>query len=80
MTGAENVGVFIGEKVWLENRTPGNYPEESIQHSEHGESLKSRKCHTINNLGLDYKFSDSIHLSHICVNMSVVLLVLSEQN
>jgi len=22
---------------------PGNYPEESIQHSEHGESLKSRK-------------------------------------
>jgi len=21
--------------------TPGNYPEESIQHSEHGESLKS---------------------------------------
>jgi len=22
--------------------TPGNYPEESIQHSEHGESLKSR--------------------------------------
>jgi hypothetical protein len=24
-------------------QTPGNYPEESIQHSEHGESLKSRK-------------------------------------
>jgi len=23
-------------------RTPGNYPEESIQHSEHGESLKPR--------------------------------------
>jgi len=23
---------------------PGNYPEESIQHSEHGESLKSRSC------------------------------------
>ena len=22
-------------------QTPGNYPEESIQHSEHGESLKS---------------------------------------
>jgi len=21
-----------------------NYPEESIQHSEHGESLKSRQC------------------------------------
>jgi len=24
-------------------QTPGNYPEESIQHPEHGESLKSRK-------------------------------------
>ena len=24
-------------------QTPGNYPEESIEHSEHGESLKSRK-------------------------------------
>jgi hypothetical protein len=23
-------------------QTPGNYPEESIQHSEHGDSLKSR--------------------------------------
>jgi hypothetical protein len=23
-------------------QTPGNYPEESIQHSGHGESLKSR--------------------------------------
>jgi len=22
---------------------PGNYPEESIQHSEHGESFKSRR-------------------------------------
>jgi len=24
-------------------QTPGNHPEESIQHSEHGESLKSRR-------------------------------------
>jgi hypothetical protein len=23
-------------------QTPGNYPEEKIQHTEHGESLKSR--------------------------------------
>jgi len=23
-------------------QTPGNYPKESIQHTEHGESLKSR--------------------------------------
>jgi len=25
-------------------QTPGNYPEESIQHTEHGESLKSSTC------------------------------------
>jgi len=25
-------------------QTPGNYPEENIQHTEHGESLKSRIC------------------------------------
>jgi len=24
-------------------QTPGNYTEENIQHTEHGESLKSRK-------------------------------------
>jgi len=28
-------------------QTPGNYPEESIQHSENGESLKSRKANSI---------------------------------
>jgi hypothetical protein len=27
--------------------TPGNYPEESIQHSEHGEGLKSRIIHHV---------------------------------
>jgi len=26
-------------------RTPGNYPEENIQHTEHGESLKSKSMH-----------------------------------
>jgi hypothetical protein len=28
--------------------TPGNYPEESKQHSENGESLKSRKIMIVN--------------------------------
>jgi len=30
-------------------QTPGNYPEESVRHSEHGESLKSRlfNCHWV---------------------------------
>jgi hypothetical protein len=34
-------------------QTPGNYPEESIQRSEHGESFKSRFkifCNDTNNL------------------------------
>jgi hypothetical protein len=26
-------------------QTPGNYPKESIEHLEHGESLKSRMLH-----------------------------------
>jgi len=29
-------------------QTPGNYPEESIQHSEHDESLKSGNCNISN--------------------------------
>jgi hypothetical protein len=29
---------------------PGNYPEENIQHSEHGESLKSRATGCLNNM------------------------------
>jgi len=31
-------GQFPGVSI----QTSGNYPEESIQHTEHGESLKSR--------------------------------------
>ena len=30
------------EKSAYKIQTPGNYPEENIQHTEHGESLKSR--------------------------------------
>jgi len=40
-------------------RTPGNYPEENIQHTEHGESLKSRSIFSL-------KFS-SRFLSHIII-------------
>jgi len=31
-------------------QTPGNYPEENIQHTEHGKSLKSRKPFDPNNI------------------------------
>jgi len=33
---------LLGNSPASEFQTPGNYPEESIQHSEQGESLKSR--------------------------------------
>jgi hypothetical protein len=32
----------VSETLAYKLQTPGNYPEESIQHSENGESLKSR--------------------------------------
>jgi hypothetical protein len=28
-------------------QTPGNHPEENIQHTEHGESLKSKKLYAV---------------------------------
>jgi len=33
-------GTECSETSAYKIQTPGNYPEESIQHSEHGESLK----------------------------------------
>ena len=44
------------ENLAYKIQTPGNYPEESIQHSEHGESLKS---------GMQVKFA------HILVVLTV---------
>jgi len=35
-------GTACSKTLAYKIQTPGNYPEESIQHSEHGESLKSR--------------------------------------
>ena len=40
-------------------QTPGNYLEESVQHSEHGESLKSRNIFLIDN---DYHFTSSLEV------------------
>jgi hypothetical protein len=33
-------------------QTPGNYPEENIQHTEHGESLKSRSFMSLSSISL----------------------------
>jgi hypothetical protein len=35
-------GTECSETSAYKIQSPGNYPEESVQHSEHGESLKSR--------------------------------------
>jgi hypothetical protein len=39
---AYEAGTECSETSAYKIQTPGNYPEESIQHSEHGGSLKSR--------------------------------------
>jgi hypothetical protein len=36
-------GTECSETLAYKIQMPGNYPEESIQRSEHGENLKSRK-------------------------------------
>ena len=50
-------------------RTPGNYPEESVQHLERGESLKSRinpTCHLLALIGAHHIF----HISRLRVKNS----------
>jgi len=42
-------------------QTPGDYPEESIQHSEHGGNLKSRKSTSILFLHLHITFVKKIY-------------------
>ena len=41
------------------NQTPGNHPKENKQHSEHGESLKSRKIR--HNFGLEVFEGESLN-------------------
>ena len=59
--------------------TPGNYPEDSIQHSEHGESLKSRISpifHTptcfdtiVSSSGIYALITDSLKMTRFCRNI-----------
>jgi len=51
---------------------PGNYPEESIQHSEHGESLKSRISNSLYTIIYDFcinglKMTKLVETCHIKV-------------
>jgi hypothetical protein len=47
----------------------GNYPEESIQHSEHGESLKSRKYIIVS----EVEFSELMDDTEVTVGKPLVL-------
>jgi hypothetical protein len=55
---SSNAGMYVPTPIKMEQtecsetstykiQTPGNYPEESVQHSEHGESLKSRNTNDL---------------------------------
>jgi hypothetical protein len=50
-------------------QAPGNYPEESIQHSEHGENLKSRDSILVYDQGADADImADSKCELHVKIN------------
>jgi hypothetical protein len=40
-------GTVCSETLACKIKMPGNYPEESIQHSEHDESFKSKVKHAV---------------------------------
>jgi hypothetical protein len=62
-------GTECSETSTYKIQTPGNYPEESVQHSEHGESLKSREQF------LSYvEWPDCPHLTHRLKQRCVVWL------
>jgi hypothetical protein len=42
-------GTECSETSAYKIQKPGNYPEENIQHTEHGESLKSRITYSYHN-------------------------------
>jgi len=68
MTKFENIWGSQREKFWIENGlSPGDYPEENIQHTEHGESFKSRV--------INYMFDPLFFLAiqHISVYLSKTL-------
>jgi hypothetical protein len=51
--GLKNSQTQSSETLAFKLQTPVNHPEESIGHSEHGESLKSRDLLRVTRRGLD---------------------------
>ena len=52
-------------------QTPGNYTEESVQHSEQGESLKSRNY----NLGDDVEFCIFLTKFNIIIIIIIIIIM-----
>jgi len=52
------------ESLAYKIQMPGNHPKESMQHSGHGESLKSRRCDL---LFVGYSpHTDAVHFGNLC--------------
>jgi hypothetical protein len=63
------------ETLAFKLQTPGNHPEESIQHSEHGESLKSRMWVLLEGWRMIHKLTAVFcHLQALNININVLLL------
>jgi len=60
-------------------QTPGNYPEEIIQHSEHGESLKSRILHLYGEEKESMLAMNSCESLKSSIQLDVVFVVLLPQ-
>jgi len=53
------------EKSAYKIQSPGNYPKESIQHTEHGESLKLRALYIADR----YSVTQQRQIYNFCTNM-----------
>ena len=56
-------------------QTPGNYPEESIQHSEHGASLKSRTLYMFRTVSPSIIRSLRLYIEHQVYVIQVLWLL-----
>ena len=71
---------FLMGNSAYEIQTPRNYPEESIQHSEHGESLKSRIieiCYKLRHVQLAFKTGRTFNQNLITLDVFDTLSVSS---
>ena len=55
-------------------QTPGNYPKESIQHTEHGERLKLRIIYLLTAVGLTPGGSCTVHIYTQTIHRTIQLI------